>query len=239
MRAIVALIFCATVANAQVAAPGPGEIPGNLPMPSGIFNVHLSGANVVPPNGTAATGDGTLTLDGHILTYAVAVPFSWRHGEIHGPARPDANAPVIFDLGEPGCAVPNPPRLGGCLFHGALIISDEQRDDLLAGLWYVEAYSGAEIIRDQVLSADLDSDLDGVPDAQDQCPNTRAGAVVDEHGCSIAQLCPCDGPWRTHAEYVKCVRETARQFLEAGLITEKQRRRLVLEVATSNCGRRR
>src|SRR5204863_91613 len=37
-----------------------------------------------------------------------------------------------------------------------------------------------------------DCDGDGVPDAQDTCPGTGPG-VVNSNGCSIAQLCPCDG----------------------------------------------
>jgi hypothetical protein len=50
-----------------------------------------------------------------------------------------------------------------------------------------------------------DSDGDGVPDCLDQCPDTPAGEVVDEHGCSIDQLVPCDGPktgglWNNHGQ---------------------------------------
>ena len=50
-----------------------------------------------------------------------------------------------------------------------------------------------------------DCDGDGVPDEQDLCSGTGGGAV-DAHGCSIAQLCPCDGGWTNHEEYVTCVR---------------------------------
>lgn len=85
---------------------------------------------------------------------------------------------------------------------------------------------------------DGDSDDDGVPDDRDQCPGTVAGAVVNEHGCSIAQLCPCEGPWRNRFEYVQCVRNTSLSFMEAGLITPAQREAVVAAALASNCGRR-
>jgi OOP family OmpA-OmpF porin len=36
-----------------------------------------------------------------------------------------------------------------------------------------------------VQSAPVDTDKDGVPDAQDKCPGTPAGAVIDERGCWV------------------------------------------------------
>jgi hypothetical protein len=82
-----------------------------------------------------------------------------------------------------------------------------------------------------------DSDGDGVPDARDRCPSTAPGAAVNEHGCSIAQLCPCDGPWRNHGEYVDCVVHHAWQFFRDELITADQRRVIVRDAVRSNCGR--
>ena len=42
---------------------------------------------------------------------------------------------------------------------------------------------------------DPDLDGDGVLNDEDQCPDTAPGAVVHpNHGCSIEQLCPCEGP---------------------------------------------
>ena len=34
-----------------------------------------------------------------------------------------------------------------------------------------------------------DADADGVPDPLDKCPNTPAGAQVDDGGCSKAEFC--------------------------------------------------
>jgi hypothetical protein len=82
-----------------------------------------------------------------------------------------------------------------------------------------------------------DSDNDGVPDDRDRCPGTPAGAVVNTDGCSLAQLCPCDGPWRNHGAYVRCVVEHAWEFYRAGLITAAQRREAIAQGMTSNCGR--
>src|SRR6185295_11943489 len=50
-----------------------------------------------------------------------------------------------------------------------------------------------------------DSDQDGVLNNHDNCPGTPAGQTVDANGCSIAQLCPCAGPWKNHGKYVSCV----------------------------------
>jgi hypothetical protein len=49
--------------------------------------------------------------------------------------------------------------------------------------------------------------------------------------CVQEELCPCDGPWRNHGEYVSCVAR-AGAHLRAG------RRSLVSEAARSSCGRK-
>ncbi|HKS35586.1 MAG TPA: hypothetical protein VJW76_00250, partial [Verrucomicrobiae bacterium] len=86
---------------------------------------------------------------------------------------------------------------------------------------------------------DCDTDRDGVPNDRDECPDTSPGAVVNEQGCSIPQLCPCDGPWRNHGEYVRCVTEHAWQFFRDDLITADERRDYVRDAARSDCGRQR
>jgi hypothetical protein len=82
-----------------------------------------------------------------------------------------------------------------------------------------------------------DADHDGVPDETDRCPNTPTGTVVNAQGCSIAQLCPCDGPWQNHAEYVRCVVRYAWEFYRQGLITAEQRRTILHDAVMSDCGR--
>ena len=89
----------------------------------------------------------------------------------------------------------------------------------------------------------VDSDGDGIPDGIDQCPNTPAGSVVDEHGCSIDQLVPCAGPasgetWRNHGHYVWAVLRAATAFHSAGLITTSEKKAIVRTALRSDCGRR-
>lgn len=89
----------------------------------------------------------------------------------------------------------------------------------------------------------MDSDGDGVPDCRDQCPNTPASAIVNAHGCSIQQLVPCEGPraggvWANHGRYVSRVTRAAENFFKAGLITEKQRNRIIRRAAMSDCGKK-
>jgi hypothetical protein len=85
---------------------------------------------------------------------------------------------------------------------------------------------------------DGDSDGDGVPDSRDRCPNTPPGAVVNSDGCSIRQLCPCDGDWSNHGDYVRRMLEVVWSFYHEGLITAGERRALIREAARSDCGKR-
>ncbi|HXI85640.1 MAG TPA: thrombospondin type 3 repeat-containing protein [Verrucomicrobiae bacterium] len=89
-----------------------------------------------------------------------------------------------------------------------------------------------------------DSDLDGVPDDQDECPNTPPGAIVNSHGCSIDQLVPCSGPasggtWKNHGQYVSAFVEVSTQFFVDGLITPDQFHAMVPKAAHSACGKKR
>ena len=82
-----------------------------------------------------------------------------------------------------------------------------------------------------------DNDGDGVSNDKDVCPNTPAGEVVDASGCSINQLCPCNGLWKNHGEYVSCVSQTSNDFVAAGLITQAERAIIVSQATQSSCGR--
>lgn len=82
-----------------------------------------------------------------------------------------------------------------------------------------------------------DSDHDGVWDYLDQCPGTPPGSIVDTNGCSIAQLCPCDGPWKNHGDYVRAVNKIVQRFAKEGLITKHEERRILKQAAGSHCGK--
>lgn len=62
---------------------------------------------------------------------------------------------------------------------------------------------------------------------------------MNEQGCSISQICPCDGPWQNHFRYIRCVQETSLGFVNAGLITPAQREGILQAAQASDCGRRR
>jgi hypothetical protein len=85
-------------------------------------------------------------------------------------------------------------------------------------------------------ACDADLDGDGVIDAADACVPTQTGAVVNSDGCSIADLVPCSSPWKNHGAYVSTIVNTAKDFLDLGLITEEQRDAIVSAAAQSECG---
>ncbi|MFQ5351451.1 MAG: thrombospondin type 3 repeat-containing protein [Candidatus Binatia bacterium] len=87
----------------------------------------------------------------------------------------------------------------------------------------------------------LDTDGDGVGDACDGCAEDPQGEVVNRHGCSIGQLCPCDGPepdrsWKRHSKYVRCVKKKAKRFQFKGLVDGDTARSLVDEARATSCG---
>jgi hypothetical protein len=86
-----------------------------------------------------------------------------------------------------------------------------------------------------VLDAGNDADHDGVCGNVDRCPGTTSGPV-DANGCAIAQLCPCEGAWNNHGQYVSCVAHAANDFLAAGLITAAQRGQIQSAAGQSSCG---
>jgi len=85
--------------------------------------------------------------------------------------------------------------------------------------------------------AGMDSDLDGVWDLFDECPDTPPGEIVNLDGCSISQLVPCEGLWRNHGEYVAHVIQTANQFQQQGLISLAEAQMIGSEAARSDCGK--
>jgi hypothetical protein len=85
-------------------------------------------------------------------------------------------------------------------------------------------------------ACDSDDDNDGVLDADDLCLYTALGEVVDDSGCSISEICPCENEWKNHGAYVKCVAHASEDFLNEGLITESMKDLIVSNSAQSDCG---
>jgi hypothetical protein len=92
---------------------------------------------------------------------------------------------------------------------------------------------------------DDDSDRDMVPDYDDLCPMTLGEEIVDPDGCSLFQLCPCDGPmdsidaWKNHGRYVSCIVQQSDAFGEMSLISEIEQNAIIDEAAESGCGKKR
>ena len=91
---------------------------------------------------------------------------------------------------------------------------------------------------------DNDIDGDGVVGNDDVCEFTAIGELIDPAtGCSIGQLCPCEGPqgssepWKNHGKYVSCVSKAANQLKKAGLITGAQKGQITSEAGQSECGK--
>jgi hypothetical protein len=100
------------------------------------------------------------------------------------------------------------------------------------GVWYVENRSSSFID----IPADFDGD--GIGDACDSCPEGESGAVVDDDGCSVMDLCPCDNDWKNHGQYVQCVTRAGQNLFQAGLITGKEKGQMISEAGRSSCGKK-
>jgi len=201
------------------------------------FTVNLNGANDVPPNDRADTVSGVLTLTDNVFSYRIPIGFNPWVGGIHGPAGPGTDAPLLFAFGQSKCVAPQPPHPGGCSFIDSVTLTSAQINELLLGLWYVRLYQADQPalgIRGQIL---LDSDLDGITDSEDHCPGTPFGSIINSSGCTLKQLCSCDGPWRSHGEYVKCVRAATASFVNDGLISPVEARTILKQAIRSKCGR--
>jgi hypothetical protein len=223
-----------TFANGQgVAAPEPGEIPGDLPFPTFQFTATLSGTNEIPPNNSPATGTGTFTLVANVFAYQVfmPLPFVPTGAQIHGPALPGQNTNALFALDGPMFVTPVPGGGdGGYAFTGSRTVSGAEVAQLFSGMWYVNVFSAAfpdGELRGQILPPSPDSDGDGVPDAQDYGRNTPPDAVVNTNGATVAQACSCNNMWNPRRLYVRCVVRTAIKFQRAGLCTLSERRAIV------------
>ncbi|MCU0783807.1 MAG: hypothetical protein MUF81_07110 [Verrucomicrobia bacterium] len=66
----------------------------------------------------------------------------------------------------------------------------------------------------------------------------KAGQVVVTIGDRIEELCPCDGPWRNHGEYVTRMIVVLAQFQRQRLITPTEARAILKEAVQSDCGKR-
>jgi len=106
------------------------------------FRATLTGASEVPPNDSPYVATGEFILSGDSFFYGVSVYgyfISHEGATINGPAPVGSTAPVLFRLNPYVVTPPDPwaGDLGGVDTSGTLTLSAGQKDELLAGLWYV------------------------------------------------------------------------------------------------------
>lgn len=84
-----------------------------------------------------------------------------------------------------------------------------------------------------VVDSDPDSDEDGVPDADDQCPDTDLELIVEvgdcetdmvnevfDNGCSVSdEINACEEGARNHGQFVSCITQLANGMRDIGLIS--------------------
>jgi len=236
----------ALIKQAQESSCGLAPPPKPPPTSDNGFTATLRGRYEVPPNNSDHVEHATFNLDGNFLSTEidlVAWHFFSPRAAVYGPASPGENGPLLLEFTNYTYFVhsPVPPLTPDYLVYwGYDELTDEQIRALKAGLLYVNVtssvYPSGEV-RGQIcpLTANADCDYDGVPNGRDGCPETPPGVPVDATGCSIAELVPCNGPWKDHKEYVKAFRETAMRFWKEGRITVTQRNELTKRAEKSDC----
>lgn len=120
------------------------------------FSAILEGSQEVPSVPTPASGIGSFTLRADdVFEYEIEFtgltsPETVAH--IHGPGAPGVNAPAIFGL-----------PLGSPKIGSVGPLTAQQKDDLMAGLWYVnvhtELYPAGEI-RGQITISTVSNDAE-------------------------------------------------------------------------------
>ena len=102
-----------------------------------VFKAQLSGANEVPPNSSAASGQAEASLDTVTKVLTWTVTYSGLTGpaigaHLHGPGEHSKNAGIVI----PFNFVASP-------IKGNATLSDTQTADVVAGRWYVNVHTSA------------------------------------------------------------------------------------------------
>jgi hypothetical protein len=105
------------------------------------FKVQLTGAQMVPPVETAATGTADITYDPATRVVTWAITYSGLSGpatmaHFHGPAPEGKNGPVVIWLSKQGSPAASP-------ISGQATLTPEQAQQFAAGDWYVNVHTQA------------------------------------------------------------------------------------------------
>jgi len=206
---------------------------------SGVIQLTVSGSVItVPPGGH----DGFYGVDGDGNTVSPN-PASFRLARASESVctcsvECSNNFPVSdFLVGD--YPDPSPEHI-----YIVLIDIGDPPDQLAFGIRDCGCFDNSGTLTVTVEQVPLDSDSDGVidPDEFPACLDTSPGAIVNTLGCSVDQICPCSAPlgrvqWRNHDEYVNCVKQSTREFLDLGLLSKEERREAEQSARASECGR--
>jgi hypothetical protein len=225
---VIRILSCAWLASASIAPAFAQD----------YFQIMLSGAYETPPNSSRHGGGGTATAAGSVLCYDIFVPgMQPTSAAIFGPAPAGVVGPFIAALtnDSPEGSPPDMTEYSFCIG-----LTDEQVEQLNAGLLYVEVASSdypLGELRGQIcpMTAEGDCDGDGVPNGRDGCAATWPGWPVDWMGCTILDKMVCSG-FKNHKDYVKAMREAAKQLWKQGILTAEERNDLIKEAEASDCG---
>jgi hypothetical protein len=129
-RAVILAACLTTTAWAELAQAAPES-----------FKVQLTGAQMVPPVETAATGTADITYDPGTRVVSWTIIYSGLSGtatmaHFHGPAPEGKNAPVVIWLSKQGSPAESP-------MSGQATLTPEQAQQFEAGDWYVNVHTQA------------------------------------------------------------------------------------------------
>lgn len=117
-------------------------------------------------------------------------------------------------------------------------------DGIVFGIGYCPSNNIADaLVIDSIVFSGGDSDGDGVPDGDDLCADTPAGAIINEYGCSGMQVvetsCPATATYKNHGAYVSCVANAAEGAVADGLLSDAEKDAIVSAAARSDVGKKR
>ena len=109
-----------------------------------VFNVELSGENVVPPSGVSATATATVTLTGRRLsvtgTYSSDLIVVVPGGHVHGPASTGEVSEAVI-LGPFAWDNSNQTFTSGDI---PAVLTASQLEQFNDGLFYIDLHAGSE-----------------------------------------------------------------------------------------------